>query len=84
MHSNLLNSDVPGFITDLYCISFFVFSSMITLNVFLAVMTTQIQDKLNDENKASENREEQLIEAIQNLNQKIDRLEKKINESKEN
>jgi outer membrane murein-binding lipoprotein Lpp len=57
---------------------------MITLNVFLAVMTTQIQDKLNDENKASENREEQLIEAIQNLNQKIDRLEKKINESKEN
>lgn len=84
MHSNLLNSDVPGFITDLYCISFFVFSSMITLNVFLAVMTTQIQDKLNDENKASDSREKQLIEVIQNLNQKIDRLEEKINERKAN
>ncbi|MFM7668733.1 MAG: ion transporter [Bacteroidota bacterium] len=83
MHSNLLNSDVPGFITDIYCISFFVFSSMITLNVFLAVMTTQIQDKLNDEKKASDNKEKQLIEIIQNLVQKIDRLEKKINEPKE-
>jgi hypothetical protein len=57
---------------------------MITLNVFLAVMTTQIQDKLNDENKASDSREKQLIEVIQNLNQKIDRLEEKINERKAN
>lgn len=84
MHSNLLNSEVPGFITDLYCISFFVFSSMITLNVFLAVMTTQIQDKLNDEQKASNSREKELIEVIQNLDQKIDRLEKKINENRKN
>jgi peptidoglycan hydrolase CwlO-like protein len=36
-------------ITDFYVISFFIFSVMITLNVFLAVMTSGIQDRLAKE-----------------------------------
>jgi voltage-gated sodium channel len=34
-------------ISDLYVYSFFIFSVMVTLNVFLAVMTSQIQDKID-------------------------------------
>jgi hypothetical protein len=37
---------VPNFYSDIYIISFFIFSVLVTLNVFLAVMTSQIQDKL--------------------------------------
>ncbi len=36
-------------ITDFYVISFFIFSVMITLNVFIAVMTSGIQDRLAKE-----------------------------------
>jgi len=37
---------VPNIYSDIYIISFFIFSVLVTLNVFLAVMTSQIQDKL--------------------------------------
>lgn len=50
---------VPNIYSDIYIISFFVFSVLVTLNVFLAVMTSQIQDKLakdisNDHNELKE------------------------------
>lgn len=37
---------VDPLVSDLYIYSFFIFSVLVTLNVFLAVMTTQIQDKI--------------------------------------
>jgi hypothetical protein len=40
---------VPNIYSDIYIISFFIFSVLVTLNVFLAVMTSQIQDKLAKE-----------------------------------
>jgi hypothetical protein len=81
LHSDLSVSEVPGIVTDIYCITFFIFSSMITLNVFLAVMTTQIQDKLAQEKKKDEKEnqnESELKELVKTLNEKMDRLEKRL------
>ena len=41
---------VPDIYTDVFIISFFIFSVLVTLNVFLAVMTSQIQDKIEKDN----------------------------------
>ena len=80
LHSDLSGSAVPGIVTDIYCITFFIFSSMITLNVFLAVMTTQIQDKLAQEQIKEEDKDQnQLMKQIQELHKKIDRIEQKNN-----
>jgi voltage-gated sodium channel len=49
---NELKEGTPSlspFITDIYIFSYFIFSVMVTFNVFIAVMTSQIQDKLKDE-----------------------------------
>lgn len=78
LHSDLSVPEVPGIVTDIYCITFFIFSSMITLNVFLAVMTTQIQDKLAQEQiKEDDDEKNELMKLIQELHKKIDRLDQK-------
>jgi voltage-gated sodium channel len=42
-------NEVATLVTDIYIISFFLFSVIVTLNVFLAVMTSQIQEKLAED-----------------------------------
>ena len=57
VHKELrLYTSVHEIVTDFYLVSFFIFSVMITLNVFLAVMTTSIQEKLSSQ-KVNENKE---------------------------
>ena len=81
---------VPNIYSDIYIISFFIFSVLVTLNVFLAVMTSQIQDKLAQE--ISENHEDlmekdkQILRAentqqkeIQALNTKLDAILERLN-----
>ena len=64
-------SHLSEFIIDLYFISFYVISSMIMLNVFVAVMTNNIQDELKREIMEAEIKDED-----QNviLNSKLDAL----------
>ena len=38
--------NAPNFVTNAYTISFFIFFVLITLNIFLAVMTSQIQERI--------------------------------------
>ncbi len=68
------------FIIDLYFISFYIISSMIMLNVFVAVMTNNIQDELKREIMEAEIKDED-----QNiiLNTKIDALMVEIQELKQ-
>jgi voltage-gated sodium channel len=79
-------------ITDIYVISFFIFSVMITLNVFLAVMTSGIQDRINEEKEqklkqkstASKQPEGPLTleEKIDRMNEQLKRLTEQLNQSK--
>jgi hypothetical protein len=79
-------------ITDIYVISFFIFSVMITLNVFLAVMTSGIQDRINEEKqqKLKQNSTESkhpegpltLEEKIDRMNEQLKRLTEQLNQSK--
>jgi hypothetical protein len=79
-------------ITDIYVISFFIFSVMITLNVFLAVMTSGIQDRINEEKEqklkqnstASDSPEEAITleEKIDRMNEQLKTLTEQINQSK--
>lgn len=70
-------------ITDFYVISFFIFSVMITLNVFLAVMTSGIQDRLAKEKtqKPQEHKMEisELQKEITALKKSIDSLREALN-----
>lgn len=81
---------VPNIYSDIYIISFFIFSVLVTLNVFLAVMTSQIQDKLSKE--IAEDHEELLEKdqqrlsaehsqqkEIQELNAKLDTILERLN-----
>lgn len=52
--------NVAVIITDIYVISFFLFSVIVTLNVFLAVMTSQIQEKLESDIKEIKKTEEEI------------------------
>jgi voltage-gated sodium channel len=83
VHLELRQTKVNYFITDFYIISFFVSCSMITLNLFLSVMISQIQDKLikkvdkksfNDSQKI-----EKLNDSIEILVEKISLLENRLN-----
>lgn len=76
---------VPNIYSDIYIISFFIFSVLVTLNVFLAVMTSQIQDKLakdiaedHDALKAADDQmmtmEKQQQTEIAELNAKLDAI----------
>lgn len=51
---------IPQIVTDFYVISFFLFSVIITLNVFLAVMTSQVQEKLEMDLKDIKKTEEEI------------------------
>ena len=52
--------NVSVIVTDMYVISFFLFSVIVTLNVFLAVMTSQIQEKLESDIKEIKKTEEEI------------------------
>jgi len=81
---------VPNIYSDIYIISFFIFSVLVTLNVFLAVMTSQIQDKLakeiaDDHNELLE-KDKQILSTehsqqkeIQELNAKLDAILERLN-----
>jgi len=80
---------VPNIYSDIYIISFFIFSVLVTLNVFLAVMTSQIQDKIEkDKNKENEalllngkkilQAENQQDDQLRALNEKLDALLEKL------
>jgi voltage-gated sodium channel len=79
-------------ITDFYVISFFIFSVMITLNVFIAVMTSGIQDRINEEKEqkikqnstTSVSPEEAITleEKIDRMNEQLKTLTEQINQSK--
>ena len=81
---------VPDIYTDIYIISFFIFSVLVTLNVFLAVMTSQIQDKLAkefaDDHDELLEKDKQILRAehsqqkeIQELNAKLDAILERLN-----
>jgi hypothetical protein len=81
---------VPSIYSDLYIISFFIFSVLVTLNVFLAVMTSQIQDKLKQEisdelhslkqiDEKVLNVEKQQQKDIDKLNVKLDAIIERLN-----
>jgi voltage-gated sodium channel len=80
---------VPDIYTDIYIISFFIFSVLVTLNVFLAVMTSQIQDKIDknnsDEHQALKDADGQIMKMekqqqheIAELNAKLDAILKRL------
>ena len=80
---------VPNIYSDIYIISFFIFSVLVTLNVFLAVMTSQIQDKLAkdiaDEHEALKDADGQIMKMekqqqheIAELNAKLDAILKRL------
>jgi hypothetical protein len=86
-------SSVPSICTDLYLFSFFIFSVIITLNVFLAVMTSQIEDRLKEQIKGIRKKEEEIefemhrIDSennydIESLNKKIDEILIRLDKSK--
>ena len=54
--------NVSPLVSEIYILSFFVFSVLITLNVFLAVMTSQIQDKIKNELEAISKKEDTIID----------------------
>jgi len=66
---------VNPIISDIYITSFFIFSVMITLNLFLAVMTSSIQDKM---------KEDKHDDTLVQLNKKLEHIEKSIKEIKKN
>lgn len=82
VHTELKQTSINRIITDFYMISFFVSCSMLTLNLFLSVMISQIQDKLIkkvDKNNLKEiQKTEDLNESIQVLIEKINLLEGKM------
>jgi hypothetical protein len=80
---------VPNIYSDIYIISFFIFSVLVTLNVFLAVMTSQIQDKLvkdiAEDHKELKDADDKIIKMerkqqseILELNEKLDAILKRL------
>ena len=80
---------VPNIYSDIYIISFFIFSVLVTLNVFLAVMTSQIQDKLvkdiAEDHKELNDADDKIIKMerkqqseILELNEKLDAILKRL------
>lgn len=82
LHTELRQTKVNHFITDFYLISLFVSCSMITLNLFLSVMISQIQDKLikkvDKKNSKDSEKIEKLNDSIEILLEKIKTLENKL------
>jgi hypothetical protein len=65
-------------ITDLYVFSYFIFSVMITFNVFIAVMTSQIQDKLREDIDQQYKILKRIEDSETKIRASIDELDKKI------
>uniref|UniRef100_UPI00404B2458 ion transporter n=1 Tax=Flavobacterium sp. TaxID=239 RepID=UPI00404B2458 len=76
-----LKTEVPNvsiWVTEAYLISFYIFTVLITLNVFIAVMTTQIHEKLEDDiHNISEKENEILKEEVKSATAQIE-LDKKL------
>jgi len=79
-------SNVTPLITDFYVFSYVIFSVLVTLNVFIAVMTGHIQDKLQDDMKKIEVKEDVLLnkvdENLEKILNKFKKLENEINDMK--
>jgi voltage-gated sodium channel len=81
----------PPLVIEFYFISFVIFTAIIAFNVFIAVMTSQVQEKLEKdiEEKITDDQSEQkelsshlqaMVEEIRNLRTEIIELKKKVNE----
>ena len=83
VHFELRQTNVNHFITDFYLISFFVSCSMITLNLFLSVLISQIQEKLikkvDKQNSSDTQKIEKLNDSIEVLLEKITSIENRLN-----
>jgi len=84
--------NIPSFVTDAYIISFFIFSVLITLNVFLAVMTSQIQERIKYDMDLIKKKEDQIQEELHSfekdvliekdhINRKLDQILNKVSQS---
>ena len=83
------SESAPVYLTEIFIYSFFIFSVLITLNVFIAVMTSQIQEKIERELQLIKKKEDQIIqqetESSENqdmLNQKLDKIMAELEEIK--
>jgi predicted PurR-regulated permease PerM len=65
--------EVATIVTDIYVISFFLFSVIVTLNVFLAVMTSQIQEKLEEDINEIKKVDQAIQSEIIHMEQESDR-----------
>jgi hypothetical protein len=65
--------EVTTIVTDIYVITFFLFSVIVTLNVFLAVMTSQIQEKLEEDINEIKKVDQAIQSEIIHMEQESDR-----------
>ena len=56
--------NIPKIIIDIYFFSFFICTTMITLNVFLAVMTNSIQEEVENDIKKMDQENDLSIEKL--------------------
>ena len=69
---------VNPLISEFFIFSFFIFSVLVTMNIFLAVMTTQIQDKLEHELELIQSKEDIIIGHEIESEEAQDELDKKL------
>ena len=71
--------NLPIFVVDMYFFSFFIVTSMITLNVFIAVMTNSVQDEfIQDLSKLDKSNDLE----IKQLNKKLDLIIEELHKQK--
>jgi len=69
--------NLPIFVVDMYFFSFFIVTSMITLNVFIAVMTNSVQDEfIQDLSKLDKSNDLEIKQLNKKLDLIIEELEK--------
>jgi hypothetical protein len=86
-------TNVSTLVTDFYVISFIIFSVIVTLNVFIAVMTSQIQEKLKVVNKINDDDHKIIVNTQDNIEKmkksfyeikkELEEIEEKINKLNE-
>ena len=74
------DDNVSTLVSEIYIISFFIFSVLITLNIFLAVMTSQIQDKLEKKMDSLNEKEDDILETDIRQDEKIALLNTKLDQ----
>ena len=72
--------NVSSIVSEIYIISFFVFSVLITLNIFLAVMTSQIQEKLVKKIDTMNKKEDEILQSDMRQDEEIARLHDKLDQ----